>query len=140
MILACELKYKELKNGESSSNKELKKIVRSGAVPYGKRYFIIYKNKEVAFLYLDYPPFHDYVILYEIYVITEHRNKGIAKLILDKTDELCKLENRQKIKLYVHSLDKLTNDEQLVKLYESKSYKISSTENGRITMEKVLIN
>ncbi|KJS68443.1 MAG: hypothetical protein JL50_04500 [Peptococcaceae bacterium BICA1-7] len=117
----------------------LSPIVGTSSVSVGRRYLALIDDKEVGFLYIDYLETEKYrnsICLYKIFVLPEYRNIGIGKILLQRTEELCKLSGREKILLNVHPLDGVTQKEKLVKWYLENGYKYA--EEDDILMEKII--
>ncbi|MGY2804113.1 GNAT family N-acetyltransferase [Bradyrhizobium sp. USDA 4506] len=77
---------------------------------------------EVAFLALDQIPGVDYLVLYEIFVGSEHRRRGIGSCLLREVEGLAAGLGYEKITLSPSPLERGYPKEQLVAWYKRYGY------------------
>ena len=119
----------------SPANDDLKRRAsESKPAKYTKHYLAFHQGKEVAFIALDEDPYTDYLVLYEIFVSTHHRRKGIGTAILSHLDDFARSHHYTRIVLFPHPLDDNLSVAELTNWYTKRGY--SARPNSANELEK----
>jgi GNAT superfamily N-acetyltransferase len=81
------------------------RVLDSPKARYTKQFAVREDGSEVAFLALDLIPETDYLVLYEIFVPSEFRRRGIGSRLLGKVEYFAKSLGYERITLFPSPLD-----------------------------------
>lgn len=102
-----ELLIKKLNNGQKPNNEILADRAGDSAPKATSRYIVFLKGMETAYFELD--RYKHEMLVYEIYVISSERNKGIGTYILNNIELIAKEEGYQRVSLIPKRTKRKTN-------------------------------
>ena len=124
IITVNDVKNSELKHrcGISSKSKNTKHFV--------------YKESDIeaAFISLDFIQGIDSLVLYELYVPSDLRNRGIAKRLLQELAVFAVDNGYSKISVNPSPLDAEFTKQELIKWYQSNGFNAKSNETGEFEL------
>ncbi|WP_164637117.1 GNAT family N-acetyltransferase [Rhodopseudomonas sp. BR0G17] len=98
------------------------RISQTAKAPHTRIYVVMEDGLEVAFLALDQIPYVDYLVLYEIFVRTDCRGKGLGSRLLGEVESLAKALGYEKITLSPRPLEQGHSEEELIAWYKIHGY------------------
>jgi len=119
------ISFSEIHSAECLESTELKvRAIKSSKSPKTKHYRVIVDGIEAAFLSLDrWPePQVSQMVVYEIFVPSSMRRKGIASAVLAEVELLAIKEGFQKMHLRPEPLDSETSKAELIEWYSRRGY------------------
>jgi GNAT superfamily N-acetyltransferase len=129
----------ELKSYRDAVNQEVRQ--RSEHVGFAgyTKHFVAFSTEpeEVAFVALDFYPKGQPLWLYDLYVPTTSRRKGIATQVLRAVENLAKTHGYALVNLHASSLDKNFPNACLIRWYEKCGY-VLVKDDCRVVMSKHL--
>lgn len=88
-------------------------------------------NQDLALIVIDWWKNERYAVLYELFVPTEHRGRGVGTAALNAVEELVRCRGRSRMQLRPRPLDDSRTVEQLEGWYERRGYRrIPADANG----------
>jgi GNAT superfamily N-acetyltransferase len=113
----------ELGAGEGCQNAQLHaRVSESSKARYTKQFVVRECGSEVAFLALDQIPDVDYLVLYEIFVPSELRRRGIGSRLLGEVEKIARSLGYEKVTLFPSPLDSGYPENKLIAWYRSHGY------------------
>lgn len=113
----------EIGAGENCQNAQVRaRVLESPKARYTKQFAVRESGSEVAFLALDLIPETDYLVLYEIFVPSELRRRGIGSRLLGEVESLAKSLGYESVALFPSPLDSEYPESKLIAWYRSHGY------------------
>ncbi|MDH3973723.1 MAG: GNAT family N-acetyltransferase [Deltaproteobacteria bacterium] len=132
-----EVVLKELARDSVIKDRVLRKRARDCArISFTKHYVVFSDEKEIAYLAIDHMPGTDYLLLYEIFIKKEYRNKGIGSRVLARVESIAGELGYSKVALHAESFDKDIPKKSIENWYIKRGY--SPSESLEKALEKIL--
>ena len=93
------------------------------ATAYTHHYIVRQRSDEIAFLSLDFHPDDRQLYVYEIFVRSDRRARGLGTRILDAVEKLAAKREYREIVLHASPLDESGSKEELCAWYEKRGYR-----------------
>ena len=120
-VCSQHLEYEEVNDQVQISNSELSNRVKHRSKNRFSKHFIVQKGRfSVAFLSLDIRPHTDYLVLYELYVLSKYRNLGVGTKILSYVCDMAKSQGFKRIILTAKPIDPSISVERLACWYNKR--------------------
>jgi GNAT superfamily N-acetyltransferase len=81
------------------------------------------KSEEVGFVVIDQEPSSADLVLYELFIVPEHRGRGMGSLVLTAVEDYAWQQRRRKVVLLPRSIDPTSyTDQKLEQWYAKRGY------------------
>jgi ribosomal protein S18 acetylase RimI-like enzyme len=84
-----EVQLRDLSIDDNIQSEELRnRAGRNPATDHRLRFLLLQNKQEVGYLSFDLWPSENYIVLYELYILSEFRRKGIGTTVLNKAEKI----------------------------------------------------
>lgn len=119
-----EMELRELTSSEQTSSDAIRERARvSSKARHTRQYAVIENDQEVAFLSLDMVPGSEYLVLYEMFVLSDARQRGIGSQLLLAVENLARLLGYEKVALSPWPLEDTSAQADLINWYKGRGYR-----------------
>ena len=93
-------------------------------------------DEEIGYLSFEDRPDLDLGVIYEVFVLAQHRTRGVGSTLIGFGEDLALHAGYSRVRLYPRPTDDGINEGRLVTGYERRGYRLCPASGGE--MEKVL--
>jgi len=99
------------------------------------QYLVRSSGRAVAFISFDIWPERDFIVLYELFVASGHRRRGIGSTLVAEAKRIASMRGYKRIIVRPTPLSEDVSEEALTAWYQSLGFRLRTAEPGTLELE-----